>query len=128
MEVETCPRSRKHGEAGRKGERLGKNFLRLRHVINERFGLTPQVAMLQDAFEALEQMPTNDEIKKKSQNPGCTATPVKDLWQLYNLHKRVESCEGTIEKMASMIEDLVKETCNFKEAMMVIAGAVDEIE
>lgn len=84
--------------------------------------------MLQDAFEALEQLPTNEELKKKAQGSASSATPVKDLWQLYNLNKRVESCEGTVEKMASMIEDLVKETCNLKEAMLVVADAVDEME
>ncbi|KAK6631455.1 hypothetical protein RUM44_005982 [Polyplax serrata] len=90
--------------------------------------LEEKVAMLQDAFEALEQLPTNEELKKKAQGSASSATPVKDLWQLYNLNKRVESCEGTVEKMASMIEDLVKETCNLKEAMLVVADAVDEME
>lgn len=84
--------------------------------------------MLQDAFEALEQLPTNEELKKRTQGTGCPTTPVKDLWQIYNLNKRVEGCEGTIEKLASMIEDLVKETCNLKEAMLVIADAVDDME
>lgn len=89
---------------------------------------TFQVTLLQDAFEALEKMPTNKELMQRTSGSGFLPTPVKDMWQMYNLNKRVESCEGAIEKLASMIEDLVKETCNFREALMVIADAVDMME
>lgn len=84
--------------------------------------------MLQEAFEALEEMPSNEELIKKAQGNLGGSNPVKDMWQLFNLQKRIESCEGAIEKLATMIEDLVKESSNFREAMLVIADAVDEIE
>ena len=85
--------------------------------------------MLQDAFEALDRMPTNEEIKKRAAPGGPNQpTPVKDLWQFFNLSKRVECCEDSIDKLTTLIEDVLKENSNFKEAMIVIADAVDEVE
>lgn len=86
------------------------------------------MATLQEAFESLDQMASNEEIVKKAQGTIGGTTLLKDVWQIYNLQKRMDSCECAIEKLACMIEDLVKESSNVKDAMLVIADAVDEIE
>ncbi|XP_044759238.1 uncharacterized protein LOC123316976 isoform X2 [Coccinella septempunctata] len=82
-------------------------------VTTEAFAkLTGDVSDLKEKYKELTQMSNNSELVKavRTSVTGGESGPIVDMYQLLSLTKRVEAAEMGMAKMASMIEDLARES------------------
>ncbi|XP_029659081.1 glutamine-rich protein 2-like [Formica exsecta] len=68
--------------------------------------LQQSVKQLQQQFQALEDLSTTPEIVERLN--GRNGSPVADVWQFININKRLDASEQGIEKLTTMVEDVIK--------------------
>lgn len=61
---------------------------------------------LQQRFEALDQLAKNPEMIERVRS--SKTDPLSDMWHVININKRLDACEKGIEKLATMLQDLIK--------------------
>ncbi|XP_050453971.1 glutamine-rich protein 2-like [Cataglyphis hispanica] len=89
--------------------------------------LQQTVKQLQDQFQALETLPTTPEIVERLN--GKNGAPVTDMWQFININKRLDASEEGIEKLTTMIEDVIKgEVAIATTDISLINTRLDELE
>ncbi|XP_053976484.1 glutamine-rich protein 2-like [Hylaeus volcanicus] len=71
-------------------------FKRLEETVNE----------LQQRFQALEELPTNPELMERLK--GKITDPLTDVWQIINITKRLDASEQGIDKLTTMVQDVLK--------------------
>ncbi|XP_067911808.1 glutamine-rich protein 2-like isoform X2 [Heterodontus francisci] len=78
--------------------------------------LEEKVAKLQNALDTLSQLPTVPELLARSQAetphrkfsaPGSSTGPVKDMWQLMQVKKKVEANEEGVHKAMTTLQELM---------------------
>ncbi|XP_045478226.1 uncharacterized protein LOC123683316 isoform X2 [Harmonia axyridis] len=82
-------------------------------VTTEAFSkLTSDVENLKQKYNELTQMSNNSDLVKavRTSVTGAESGPIVDMYQMLSLTKRVEAAEVGMAKMASMIEDLARES------------------
>lgn len=78
-----------------------------------------KVEKLAQQLEELNKLPSNSELfNRATQSKGEIASerPVADMWQYMQLKKRVDANEEGVGKLFSMIEDMMKEIKDLKDA------------
>ncbi|XP_053385599.1 myosin-3-like isoform X3 [Mercenaria mercenaria] len=78
-----------------------------------------KVEKLAQQLEELNQLPSNSELfdrTTKSKSESATDRPVADMWQYMQLKKRVDANEEGVGKLFSLIEDMMKEMKDLKDA------------
>lgn len=78
-----------------------------------------KVEKLAQQLESLNQLPSNSELfdrTTKSKSESSTDRPVADMWQYMQLKKRVDANEEGVGKLFSLIEDMMKEMKDLKDA------------
>ncbi|XP_043277334.1 uncharacterized protein [Venturia canescens] len=103
--------SKQQISAGMKGERQSVIFVE--PVVN---GATPTalgfkkleetVVNLQQRFEALDELAKNPEMIERVRS--SKTDPLSDMWHVININKRLDACEKGIEKLTTMVQDLIK--------------------
>ncbi|XP_070161267.1 glutamine-rich protein 2-like [Polyergus mexicanus] len=68
--------------------------------------LQQSVKQLQQQFQALEDLSTTPEIVERLN--GRNGGPVADVWQFININKRLDASEQGIEKLTTMVQDVIK--------------------
>lgn len=78
-----------------------------------------KVEKLMQQMEELNNLPSNSELfNRMTQSKGDSTTerPVADMWQYMQLKKRVDANEEGVGKLFSMLEDMMKEMQQLKDA------------
>ncbi|KAL6435851.1 hypothetical protein ACFW04_005607 [Cataglyphis niger] len=89
--------------------------------------LQQTVKQLQEQFQALESLPTTPEIVERLN--AKNGAPVNDMWQFININKRLDASEEGIEKLTTMIEDVIKgEVAIATTDISLINARLDELE
>ncbi|XP_046819422.1 glutamine-rich protein 2-like [Vespa crabro] len=68
--------------------------------------LEQSVEHLEQRFEALEELSTNPELVERLK--GNITDPLVDMWNIININKRLDAAEQGIDKLASMVQDVIK--------------------
>ncbi|KMQ98262.1 glutamine-rich protein 2 [Lasius niger] len=68
--------------------------------------LEQSVKQLQQQYQALEDLSTTPEIVERLK--GRNGDPIADVWQFININKRLDASEQGIEKLTTMIQDVIK--------------------
>ncbi|XP_078052117.1 uncharacterized protein LOC144478238 [Augochlora pura] len=64
------------------------------------------VTELQQKFQALEELSTNAELVERLK--GNITDPVTDIWNIINITKRLDASEQGIDKLTTMVQDVLK--------------------
>ncbi|XP_076627618.1 uncharacterized protein LOC143344903 [Colletes latitarsis] len=99
-------------------------FKRLEKTVNE----------LQQRFQALEELPTNPELIERLK--GKFTDPLTDVWQIINITKRLDASEQGIDKLTTMVQDVLKgdqietmeEPSQFEERLMNIEDNLNNLD
>ncbi|XP_077867171.1 uncharacterized protein LOC100378873 [Saccoglossus kowalevskii] len=75
--------------------------------------LEDKVSRLENQIDALNSLPSNEELMERSRSLEKT-TPVSDMWQQMQLQKRVDANEEGIAKLMSMVDDMLAEVNSLK--------------
>ncbi|KAK2579363.1 hypothetical protein KPH14_000983 [Odynerus spinipes] len=68
--------------------------------------LEQSVQNLEQKFQALEELSTNPELVERLK--GNITDPLSDMWQIININKRLDASEQGINKLTSMVQDVIK--------------------
>nr|XP_033322686.1 myosin-4-like [Megalopta genalis] len=68
--------------------------------------LEQNVIELQRKFQALEELSTNAELVERLK--GKVTDPVTDIWNIINITKRLDASEQGIDKLTTMVQDVLK--------------------
>ncbi|XP_033231365.1 uncharacterized protein LOC117182319 isoform X2 [Belonocnema kinseyi] len=68
--------------------------------------LEDSVQKLQQQFQALEELSANSELIEKVR--GNSTDPLTDMWQIININKRLDASEQGINKLTSILQDIIK--------------------
>ncbi|XP_035726722.1 glutamine-rich protein 2-like [Vespa mandarinia] len=68
--------------------------------------LEQSVENLEQRFEALEELSTNPELVERLK--GNITDPLVDMWNIINMNKRLDAAEQGIDKLASIVQDVIK--------------------
>ncbi|EFN71156.1 Glutamine-rich protein 2 [Camponotus floridanus] len=90
--------------------------------------LEQSVKQLQQQYQALEDLSTTPEIVERLK--GRNGDPIADIWQFININKRLDASEQGIEKLTTMVQDVIKGDIGvFTTAdMSLINTRLDELE
>ncbi|KAG5336781.1 QRIC2 protein, partial [Acromyrmex charruanus] len=88
--------------------------------------LEQSVKQLQDRYQALEDLSTSPEIERLKDR---IADPAADLWQFVNINKRLDTNEQGIDKLTTMVQDVIKGDVGVVTAdTSLINTRLDELE
>ncbi|KAG7198004.1 hypothetical protein KM043_016229 [Ampulex compressa] len=73
--------------------------------------LENSVRELQQRFQALEELSTTSELIERLK--GKITDPVTDVWQIINITKRLDASEQGIDKLTTIVQDVMKGETNF---------------
>ncbi|XP_012218727.1 glutamine-rich protein 2-like isoform X2 [Linepithema humile] len=68
--------------------------------------LEQSVNQLQQQYQALEELSTTPEVIERLK--GKITDPVTDMWQVININKRLDANEQGIDKLTTMMQDVIK--------------------
>lgn len=90
--------------------------------------LEQSVKQLQQQYQALQDLSTTPEIVERLK--GRNGDPIADIWQFININKRLDASEQGIEKLTTMVQDVIKGDIGvFTTAdMSLINARLDELE
>ncbi|XP_076249340.1 uncharacterized protein LOC143188783 [Calliopsis andreniformis] len=83
--------------------------------------LEQTVTELQQRFQALEELSTNPELVERLK--GKITDPLTDVWQIISITKRLDASEQGIDKLTTMVQDILK-----GDKQIVAAGDTSEFE
>ncbi|KAI4488654.1 hypothetical protein M0802_011404 [Mischocyttarus mexicanus] len=72
--------------------------------------LEESVERLEKQFASLQELSTNSELVERLK--GNITDPLTDMWNIISLNKRLDATEKGIEKLTSMIQDVIKSDHN----------------
>lgn len=78
--------------------------------------LETKVASIEKKLEILDDLPSNGEILQRAKQKKDGRTPVADMWQFININRRLGATETGIEKLTSLLDTMMKEVDDVKEA------------
>ncbi|XP_018359501.1 PREDICTED: glutamine-rich protein 2-like isoform X2 [Trachymyrmex cornetzi] len=88
--------------------------------------LEQSVKQLQDQYQALEDLSTSPEIERLKDR---IADPAADVWQFSNINKRLDANEQGIDKLTTMVQDVIKGDAGVVTAdTSLINTRLDELE
>ncbi|XP_024941332.1 uncharacterized protein LOC107268250 isoform X2 [Cephus cinctus] len=68
--------------------------------------LDDSVRKLHEKFHAMEEFANNPEMIERVK--ASASDPLSDMWHLINIGKRLDATEQTVDKLATMLQDLIK--------------------
>ncbi|KAK2162512.1 hypothetical protein LSH36_97g05033 [Paralvinella palmiformis] len=77
--------------------------------------LEQKVTQLQNKLDALNDLPSNSELFERAKSDGEKPRPVSDMWQTIQLARRVDANEDGVNKLMSLVEDMMREMQNLRE-------------
>ncbi|XP_068674886.1 glutamine-rich protein 2-like isoform X2 [Montipora foliosa] len=78
--------------------------------------LEVKVASIEKKLEILDDLPSNGEILQRAKLKKDGRTPVADMWQFININRRLGAAETGIEKLTSLLDTMMREVGDVKEA------------
>ncbi|XP_029163056.1 glutamine-rich protein 2-like [Nylanderia fulva] len=90
--------------------------------------LEQSVKQLQQQYQTLEELSTSPEIVERLK--GRNGDPIADVWQFININKRLDASEQGIEKLTTMVQDVIKGDIDVITTadMSLINTRLDELE
>ncbi|EDO30155.1 predicted protein [Nematostella vectensis] len=86
--------------------------------------LESKLSKIEKRLELLDDIPSNTEILQRAKQKQDARTPVGDMWQFININRRLGATETAIEKLTSLLDNMMAEVNDVKE----LANGIDDLK